>query len=327
MILQIRTKDNLNELLRHGSSPAWVIAEYRLANIKEVQIFQFDGKKVLKGVFSLEHSRRNSDGRLVVAFTDGVIENCDQKWIGQNPVKYLQTINSGSKSIEPSCFLEKHFSLEWLGRIRDSIDLSHDELGKVLMEFKNCSSIDNYPGYFAITEYSELLDELKSRASVLFEGNHTFQKTIEEIENQENQDKIRFINCLIESSKMLHRSGGRIITSMIPNGGYDNDFLFFMDEEYQDELILFLHFVETLNNASGWFDEFSSDFECSWDDYLENHDSFKEKLKDDSSMPLLEIKEDPFFGNTVESNYQVLGWSEEFYRLAQKGILAARAYC
>ena len=56
MILKIRTKDNLEELVRHRNSPSWVIAEYRENQIKKVEIYQFDGKKVLKADFDLIRS-------------------------------------------------------------------------------------------------------------------------------------------------------------------------------------------------------------------------------------------------------------------------------
>lgn len=88
MILQIRTKDNLEELLKHFNSPAWIIAEAREKDIQQVEIFQFDGKRVLKGDFDKDHSFRTTEGRLVVVFQNGKIEDADHKWIGQNSVKY-----------------------------------------------------------------------------------------------------------------------------------------------------------------------------------------------------------------------------------------------
>jgi hypothetical protein len=91
MKLQIRTKDNLEDLLRHRNSPSWVISESRLNQIQEVEIFQFDGKKVIKGTFDIDNSSRTESGRLIVAFKNANIEDCDHKWIGQNPIKYDTT--------------------------------------------------------------------------------------------------------------------------------------------------------------------------------------------------------------------------------------------
>jgi hypothetical protein len=88
MKLQIRTKDNLEDLLRHRNSPSWVISESRVSQIEEVEIYQFDGKKVIKGTFDIDNSSRTESGRLIVAFKNALIEDCDHKWIGQNPIKY-----------------------------------------------------------------------------------------------------------------------------------------------------------------------------------------------------------------------------------------------
>jgi hypothetical protein len=91
MKLQIRTKDNLEDLLRHRNSPSWVISESRIHQIEEVEIYQFDGKKVIKGTFDIDNSSRTESGRLIVAFKNAHIEDCDYKWIGQNPIKYDRT--------------------------------------------------------------------------------------------------------------------------------------------------------------------------------------------------------------------------------------------
>lgn len=98
MILRIRTKDKLEELLRHGHSPSWVISDWRLNQIESVEIYQFDGKRVLKGKFNRDNSIRTESGRLIVAFTSPVIELCDFKWIGQNPIKF-ENINNVNEQI------------------------------------------------------------------------------------------------------------------------------------------------------------------------------------------------------------------------------------
>lgn len=89
MILRIRTKDDLSTLLRHGNSPAWNVAEWRIEKIESVEIYQFDGKKVLKGKFERDNSFRNKNGRLVVAFTNAAIEDSNFVWNGQNSIKYV----------------------------------------------------------------------------------------------------------------------------------------------------------------------------------------------------------------------------------------------
>jgi hypothetical protein len=99
MILKIRTKDNLEELVRHRNSPSWVIAEYRVNQIKKVEIYQFNGKKVLKADFDLIRSSRTEDNRLIVAFSNAIIEEVDYKWVGQNPIKYEYLSNIDASQI------------------------------------------------------------------------------------------------------------------------------------------------------------------------------------------------------------------------------------
>jgi len=108
MILQIRTKDNLDDLLRHGTSPSWVISEEKIKSIEKVETFQFEGKKVLKADFKADLSRRTESGRLIVAFSNGIIENSEHKWIGQNPIKYNIDELSVSEKIE-----EKWIDIDW----------------------------------------------------------------------------------------------------------------------------------------------------------------------------------------------------------------------
>ena len=124
MILQIRTKDNLETLLAQGNSPAWVIAEEREPEIKSVEIYQFDGKKVLKADFDAAKSTRTDTGRLVVAFTNGVIEDADHDWNGQNPVRYIQE-NEIENSKEENLYSDRkstrlNSSHEWISRMPSS---------------------------------------------------------------------------------------------------------------------------------------------------------------------------------------------------------------
>jgi len=88
LILQLRTRDNLLELLAKGESPAWVVAEDKVQKITHVQIVNFSGAQMIEGVFDQSASYRRDD-RLVVKFLDGRIINCDVQFEGQNPVRYI----------------------------------------------------------------------------------------------------------------------------------------------------------------------------------------------------------------------------------------------
>lgn len=74
LIVQVRTRDDLRELLAAGESPAWVVGEDRKLLITHVQIVDFDGRQMIEGVFDRNGStRREDDGRLTIRFLDGRI--------------------------------------------------------------------------------------------------------------------------------------------------------------------------------------------------------------------------------------------------------------
>lgn len=93
MTIRIRTNDDLLKLLQNGESPAWRVSKWRADQIKNVEIYSFDGSLCLKGDYSKVRSRwikdHNGKDRLVVAFDNGCISNANYKWIGQNPVKFV----------------------------------------------------------------------------------------------------------------------------------------------------------------------------------------------------------------------------------------------
>jgi hypothetical protein len=89
LILQLRTQDNLLDLLAKSESAAWVVAEDRIQKITHIQIVNFSGTQMIEGVFDRSASYRREDGRLVVKFLDGRIVNCDVQFVGQNPVRYI----------------------------------------------------------------------------------------------------------------------------------------------------------------------------------------------------------------------------------------------
>lgn len=89
--VQVRTRDDLRQLLAAEESPAWVIAEDKQLRITHVQIVDFDGRQMIEGLFDRKGSERREDGRLVIKFLDGRIINCEVQFDGQNPVRYIET--------------------------------------------------------------------------------------------------------------------------------------------------------------------------------------------------------------------------------------------
>lgn len=326
MILRIRTKDNLESLLRHGNSPAWVVASYRVPKIERVEIYQFDGKKVLKAKFEESRSARNEQGRLVVAFSDPIIESCNFHWIGQNPIQYYHQNAEREMGKKEHWILEKT-STDNLDKLKNWKNSSTDELGALLSEINQACNIQNYPGYLLITSADEIFDELKSKAQFLSDEPLQFIEELNTLEEKQDNQQTKFIKALDLAAQKLHEQGGQIYTTLTPKGGSDTIFLIMRDELFHDELILLAHYNETLNSASGWFSEFISDFPPSLSEYKESNPEISVQLDKDTSVVHFERKEDPFFGETIESNFKVLGWDEEYYTLARSGMMASEKYC
>ncbi len=87
--VQVRTENNLLELLARGESPAWVIADDRLDEITHVQIVNFEGTQMIEGVFDRTASTHREDGRVILRFLDGRIVNCAVTFDSRNPVRYV----------------------------------------------------------------------------------------------------------------------------------------------------------------------------------------------------------------------------------------------
>jgi len=86
--IQLRTHDNLLELLAAGESSAWVVAEGQESLLTHVQVVNFAGTQMIQGVYDRSASHRREDDRLVIRFLDGHIVNCNIEFNGRNPVSY-----------------------------------------------------------------------------------------------------------------------------------------------------------------------------------------------------------------------------------------------
>ncbi len=92
LTLQVRTRDNLLELLSKNESGAWVVGKDKVQQITHVQVVNFDGTQMIEGVFDRNASHylvvKDKD-RLVIKFLDGRIVNCNVEFKGENPVRYV----------------------------------------------------------------------------------------------------------------------------------------------------------------------------------------------------------------------------------------------
>ncbi len=89
LTIQVRTADNLLDLLKAQKSGCWVIAQAKEQEITHVEIVNFDGSQKIEAVFDLESSERLEDGRFIIGFVDACIRNCSVSFDGRNPVRYL----------------------------------------------------------------------------------------------------------------------------------------------------------------------------------------------------------------------------------------------
>lgn len=92
MTLQVRTRDNLLELLSKNESGAWVVGKDKVQQITHVQVVNFEGTQMIEGVFDRSASHYvvvNDKDRLVIKFLDGRIVNCNVEFNGENPVRYV----------------------------------------------------------------------------------------------------------------------------------------------------------------------------------------------------------------------------------------------
>ncbi len=94
IILRLRTRNNLLDLLQAGKSGNWKVAQGKEKYISKVQIYNWDGSMMLEASHDVSKSiRRSEDNRLIVALNskDAKIVKCDPlfKWVAQNSVSYV----------------------------------------------------------------------------------------------------------------------------------------------------------------------------------------------------------------------------------------------
>ena len=86
--IRVRTDDDLLSVLAEQASRSWVVGKGMENKISKVEIVNFDGTQRVEGDFD-RSSERESNGRLVVRFTNGRVVNCQVDFErAQNPVSY-----------------------------------------------------------------------------------------------------------------------------------------------------------------------------------------------------------------------------------------------
>jgi hypothetical protein len=75
MVVNVRTKDDLRDLLRNCASGNWDIGVATEPSITKVRVFNWNNDQVLKGDFNPTRSRRDLDSKLIIGISKCRIEN------------------------------------------------------------------------------------------------------------------------------------------------------------------------------------------------------------------------------------------------------------
>lgn len=331
MILQLRTKDPLDELLKAGNSPAWVIAEHRVAEIEKVEIYQFDGKKVLKADFDDANSIRNEDDRLIVAFKNGIIEDCDFDWEGQNPVHYQSKTNNQKTTeliAEDSCS-------KILKTITAAYKNNNDNVSDLLNDVSDNNELNYHPPCIYIEWLKDGAENPMDAKIILYSqnlnsllkvlNNDTSSKILELLKTyEESYDKRNITRgVLYDLIHIIEQAGYKILAAVKPTEWYNALFVYRNEEDILPHYLIH-HFTEAKDGAEGWFDEFYQAFEKSLNEYL--NDNYSHLDVSDRVLHKYNINDGPF-GKTCASNLEILNLNDAFFDIAKKGLLAAKKFC
>ena len=82
MILNVRTKNDLRDLLRNRASGNWNVGVAMEPQITEVRVFNWDCSQVLKGEYDHNRSARDADNDLIIGIANCRIENFNfhERW-------------------------------------------------------------------------------------------------------------------------------------------------------------------------------------------------------------------------------------------------------
>ena len=258
MIIKIRTKDNLNELLKKGISFSWKISHWRLDHIKEVHIYDFSGKTKIKGDFDRVKTQLLENGRVALAFINASIIAADLKWVGQNPIKF-ESDNADvdltyeekkeNKNITENSELldEKHELISWdkakdiaqninpilFQRVSDFFASNDSDNFKAMLLNEDCLRIiSKYPVADETTNYYL---ELTSTGLEFYFSNRNAGVYLEVLNEFDDLETYFVINYDYGSAiaEILYRKYRKVFESRIENGDdieLDEDFkMYFID--------------------------------------------------------------------------------------------------
>lgn len=123
-------------------------------------------------------------------------------------------------------------------------------------------------------------------------------------------------------SNALNASGGKLIATLIPEGGSDRSYLCFSDSKLFTAIILLYHFNETMNIAPNFdsFNEYLKIYDVSYEEFIARFGlAVKPNVIDTVEYT---VEESPYGAesNIYPNNLGVLNIDKEFYRAALTGM-------
>jgi hypothetical protein len=125
-------------------------------------------------------------------------------------------------------------------------------------------------------------------------------------------------------SNALNISGGRLIATLIPEGGSDRSYLCLADSHLITPIILLYHFNETMNIAPNYasFNEYIQTYDVSYEDFIAAN-GFPGKT---NIIDVVEyaVEESPF-GTVCPNNLNALNIDKEYFNVALAGMKSAKS--
>jgi hypothetical protein len=125
-------------------------------------------------------------------------------------------------------------------------------------------------------------------------------------------------------SNALNTSGGRLISTLIPEGGSDRSYLCLADSHLITPIILLYHFNETMNIAPNYasFNEYIEIYDVSYEDFIAAN-GFPGKT---NIIDVVEytVEESPF-GTVCPNNLNALNIDKEYFNVALAGMKSAKS--
>lgn len=218
--------------------------------------------------------------------------------------------------------LDGWIPLSELEKIETAYDSKNELLPDILKEVHDKYNF-RYSGWLYDSSFEELFQNIQNASIPYFADSKNFDASLDSIKNDNIESDLKWYHLLNLAAEEILKQDGMIVKTLYPSGGEDYSCLIFKNKKIIKPIVILYHFADAVNNASGWYDEFTSSYNVSYEDYLANNN-----LENDIVQSALEFsREDSDFGTTIKSNRWYLNITREIYTFAIVGMLAAKKFC